>query len=412
MDDVRAERLTLPVLRASERGLAALLAALDPDDVALSEASEFWSTFDRIERLAANAKTLLAATVEAAGSWRRSGARSAAEHLAKMSGTSTSAARRTLETSKQLTALPGVASAARGGLLSAAQVDAVAGAATADRAAAPRLVAFAGTTNITELREECLRTRAAADPDRDATHRRIHANRGLRAFTDGEGGRNLAVRGTPEQVTRIETALEPMIDELFEQARAAGRPEPRTAYAFDALVALADRDDAPAATTTKAKKKRGMKPRYLGLVHVDVDALTRGATEGEETCEIAGVGPVSVRIARELLGESILKLVITKGVDVVNVTHLGRGPTAAQRIAVLWSKPKCANLACSSTFVQLDHRIPWATTKHTRLDEIDPLCPHDHDLKTSHGWALVDGNGRRPFVGPDDPRHPRNRPPP
>jgi hypothetical protein len=129
-------------------------------------------------------------------------------------------------------------------------------------------------------------------------------------------------------------------------------------------------------------------------------------------CEIAGLGPIPVSVARDLLGDAIVKLVITKGVDVMNVTHLGRSATAAQRIALLWTKPKCANAACSSRFVQLDHRKPWAETKHTKLEELDPLCPHDHDLKTNHGWLLVDGTGRRAFVAPDDPRHPRNRPPP
>jgi hypothetical protein len=63
-------------------------------------------------------------------------------------------------------------------------------------------------------------------------------------------------------------------------------------------------------------------------------------------------------------------------------------------------------------FVQIDHRIPWATSKHTRLDELDPLCPHHHKLKTNQNWSLVDGTGRRLFVGPNDARHPRNRPPP
>jgi hypothetical protein len=63
-------------------------------------------------------------------------------------------------------------------------------------------------------------------------------------------------------------------------------------------------------------------------------------------------------------------------------------------------------------FVQLDHREPWAKTKHTTLRELDPLCPHDHDLKTNAGWSLVDEVGRRAFVAPNDARHPRNRPPP
>jgi hypothetical protein len=148
------------------------------------------------------------------------------------------------------------------------------------------------------------------------------------------------------------------------------------------------------------------------LLRLDLEALVRGHVEGDEVCEIAGLGPIPTRIARDLLGDAILKLVITKGVDVANVVHLGRGPTAAQRIALLWTKPKCSNDACSSMFVQIDHRAPWAKTKHTHLDELDPLCHHDHDLKTNAGWSLVPGAGRRAFVPPDDPRHPRNHPPP
>jgi hypothetical protein len=92
--------------------------------------------------------------------------------------------------------------------------------------------------------------------------------------------------------------------------------------------------------------------------------------------------------------------------------HLGRGPTAAQRIALLWSSPKCSNEACSGTFTQIDHRTPWVATKQTVLAQLDPLCTHDHRLKTHHGWSLVDGVGRRAFVPPDDPRHPRHHPPP
>jgi hypothetical protein len=35
------------------------------------------------------------------------------------------------------------------------------------------------------------------------------------------------------------------------------------------------------------------------------------------------------------------------------------------------------------------------------------LCDGHHDQKTRDGWALVEGKGKRPFVPPDDPRHPR-----
>ncbi len=378
----------------------------DPADVLLRDVTAVWAAYDRVERRAANAKVLLAARVAAAGEWKRAGARSAASHLAQVSGTSTAVARRGLETSAHLEKLPVLAAAVRSGVLSSAQVEVIAPAVAADPGAQAELIALAGETNLTELRERCLRKTAAADPDPEARHRRIHANRHVRSYTDGQGARHMGVYGTADQLGVFESRLEPIIDQLFKAAQAAGKREPRNAYAFDALMLLGrqpETNDAPTPTP---------KPRYYGILQASLEALTRGAVDGEELCEIAGVGPIPVRIARELLGDAILKLVITKGVDVVNVVHLGRGATAAQRVALLWSKPKCTDIACSSRFVQIDHREPWATTHHTVLHELDPLCPHHHKLKTEQGWSLVPGKGRRAFVGPKDPRHPRNRPPP
>jgi hypothetical protein len=393
----------------AERLLAVAVEQLEPDDVALRDVCGVWVSFDRIERLAANAKTLLAARVEASGDWKVAGARSAAAHLGRLSGSGTVQARRMIENSKALPKLAAVAGAMRSGGFSAVQVEAIVPAAAADPSAEARLIGFAGSTSVFELREECLRTKAAADSDPEGRHRDIRAQRRLGTRVDAGGGWNVYGRGTVELGARFEAALEPIIDRLFEQGRLLGRQEPREAYAFDALLELADRVGTDTGADGKAKRT---KPRYLAIIHADLEALIRGAVEGDEKCEIPGLGPIPVRVARELLGDAILKLVITKGVDVANVVHLGRGATAAQRIAVLWSKPKCANVACSSRFVELDHRDPWAHTHHTVLDEIDPLCKHDHSLKTHCGWLLVEGTGRRAFVPPTDPLHPRNKPPP
>jgi len=134
--------------------------------------------------------------------------------------------------------------------------------------------------------------------------------------------------------------------------------------------------------------------------------------EGDEVCEVDGVGPIPVRTARALLGESIVKLVITNGVDVANVTHLGRGPTAAQRVALLWTSAGCVVERCSRTIgIETDHRVPWADDRVTELANLDRLCSHHHDLKTRQGWALAPGTGKRPMVPPGDPRHPANQPP-
>jgi hypothetical protein len=392
-------------LRALASAGVALAQSFDVGDVATFEALPTWKAADRLERAAAAIKTMLAAKVEEAAAWKEAGYRSPEEQLARLGGTTVAVARQALETSKNLAELPETTSALQRGEVSLMQAAAIASAAVVDSGAEGRLLTLAGKTNINELKEACLRAQAAADTDPDATYQRIHRNRKVRTHTDGGGVWHLHASGPADQGSRIETALAPLIDAAFDAARMEGRHEPREAYVFDALVELAD--------GSENKKTKRSKPRYLGLIRADIEALERGAVEGEEVCEIVGIGPVPVRTARELLGDAILKLVITKGIDVANVVHLGRGPTAAQRIALLWQQPKCSNIACSSTLTQADHRDPWAENHETVLGNLDQLCgAHCHPLKTNQGWSLVDGKGRREFVPPSDPRHPRHKPPP
>jgi hypothetical protein len=150
-------------------------------------------------------------------------------------------------------------------------------------------------------------------------------------------------------------------------------------------------------------------------VRVDLGALLGGAIEGE-VCEVAGFGPVAVSALRDLLdtGDPFLAAVVTSGEQVLGVAHLGRRPTAAQQSALEWLYPTCAAEGCSaSAWLENDHRLDWATSHLTILDLLDRLCTHHHDLKSLDGWALVEGRGKRAFVPPDDPRHPRhaNAPP-
>ena len=96
-----------------------------------------------------------------------------------------------------------------------------------------------------------------------------------------------------------------------------------------------------------------------------------------------------------------------------NVTHLGRAATIAQKCALWWRSPECDALGCTRTRrLQTDHDTGWVKTHTTRLDDSNQLCDHHHDHKTYFGWALVEGTGKRDMVPPDDPRHPRNKPPP
>jgi hypothetical protein len=109
------------------------------------------------------------------------------------------------------------------------------------------------------------------------------------------------------------------------------------------------------------------------------------------------------------LSDSVIKLIATRGEQVANVTHYRRSPNTAQRVALLWSQPTCSVAGCDHSIVQIDHRDDWHKTHRTRLEDLDPLCPHHHRLKTYHGWALVEGTGKRAMVAPHDPRHPNNQ---
>jgi hypothetical protein len=154
-------------------------------------------------------------------------------------------------------------------------------------------------------------------------------------------------------------------------------------------------------------------PRAKIIVRTDLSALLRGHATTGEVCEIAGVGPVPVATVRELWPDAVVKAIITRGVDVLNVTTLGRRAIEAMETAMQFTAGRCTNIACDNErFVQTDHRLGYANVHRTRLDELDPLCTCCHGLKTNDNWQLARGTGRRQFVPPEHPDHPGDPPTP
>jgi len=408
---------TAPTLTSAElrAAVARYAETFDPNLVDADRAAELVSEWAAIEHIAAIVKALAAARVADTSTWKKSGSPSAADWFARTTGTTAARAREQLATATRLRELDATAAAAKRGEVSPDQAAAIADAATADPDAEQQLLGAAGRESLGELRDRCQRTKAAADPDPDTTRRRIHANRSLRRWAGNDGSHHLHANGPAELLARIDAALRPIADKLFAAARTTGHHESPDAYAFDALVGLADQSTTTATATATATTdeptndaRRTKRARYRAIIRLDLEALLRGSIEGDETCEIAGLGPIPISIARSLLGESTLHLVLTKGVDVANVTYLGRGPTAAQRIALLWQMPACTRLGCNRRArLQVDHRRPYADCRVTELANLDPLCAHDHRLKTTQGWALVDGEGKRALVPPEHPDHPR-----
>ncbi len=402
--------LELQALEVERQAFRLAAAAADPDDVPASEAVRIYERIDRAGRAIAAAKTLLARRVDDSMEWRRKGFASAAEHLAATSGTSVGAAREELDTSRALPTLPKTRAALIDGKLSPAQGSVIAGAARANPGAEVGLIGKARTATLRDLKDDAARAKAAADPDADATRARIHRERRAGTSTDAEGAFVLHARGTVDEGSPIKAELDRLTDEIFRARSRAGDREERQAYMFDALAEMARRS----AGTSSDRAGNQSRPRHLALLRLDVAALWRGHTEGDELCEITGLGPIPVNTARRLLGDAVLKLIITKGVDVANVTSLTRGPTQAMRYALLWTSPTCSVEGCNRTIVEYDHvhGAEFKDTRHTRLDELEPKCPGHHDLHSLQGWERIRGSGKQPMVPPDDPRHPANTGPP
>ncbi len=350
-----------------------------------------------IEKMMATLASLAAAHMAGTGP-RATAGRQAARDLARASGTSIGEATRALDASKQVQSQPEVAAAAKAGHLSRQQLSLVAGAVAANPGAVDRLLHVARTGSLQELADESARARAV-NQDLDALRREAHAARSLRHFTDPLGTWHMHAHGTPEDGSRIMAAITSLADDAFATARKEGRREPPEAYAFDGLVHLATSGGAQASNTDI-------------IVRVDHSALVRGYAIDGEICEIAGFGPVSPRVVVDIMeaDDPFLKSVVTKGKDVIGVAHLGRRPNAYQQTALDWLFPTCAAEGCGTraTFLQTDHREDWARTHFTVVDLLDRLCKFHHDLKTYQGWRLVAGRGKRPFVPPEDPLHPRH----
>jgi hypothetical protein len=332
--------------------------------------------------------------------------------LSKKTGTTVSDAAQQLENAKKLKDHPKTDAAARKGTLSPKQAAAITDAADADPDAEDDLLDLAKRASLGELRDEAARRKAAAT-DPDQRHNKIHDERHVREWTGADGAWKMAASGPPEAGARFRAKLQPIIDEIFKKARGQDRREPLEAYAFDALMKLAEGDeDAPKARSGVTKV----------LVRVDLETLVRGRPDSGEVCEIAGFGPVPVSVVGEILaqGDTFLAAVLTRGQRVTGVAHLGRRPTVAQVSGLQWLYPTCAVEGCSAPARQWDHRDDWSKTHTTPFDGLDGYCGHHHDKKTYEGWGLVEGVGKRAFVGPDDPGHPKNaskaeereRPPP
>jgi ribosomal protein S13 len=448
-------------LASIRAALTAFAARLDPSALSSTEAADLVRECALVESCAAALKAIAAATAVDGGAFSFPGERTAADALARVVGIGPRSARNLLATARKVVTQPAVSAAARSGRLSREQLAVIADAVAADPGAADLLLDEAASGTATSLRDLAQRVKAAVR-DPEAHRRAVHARRGLRTWVDADGVWHLSGNGNAEDGAQVMAAIEPFRERRFVAARGAGRREPAEAYAFDGLVDLArevaarqgapgDEAGAPPpadaasherTTSSTAQGGTGLaledpgqrthgaggepspaEPRPPGrpartgaavklLVRIDYDTWLRGVPADGETCELVGYGPIAVSAVRDLVatGDPFVAAILSRGERLVGVAHLGRQPTALQKTALEWLYPSCAVLSCGAiAHLETDHREDWAATHFTALDLLDRLCHHHHGLKTRENWALLDGRGKREFVPPTDPRHPRHR---
>jgi len=376
---------------------------LDPETLSGADAARLLAAFAEIERLASAGRLLSARRVESSNVWRRSGHRSAAAHVAEATGTGIGPAISALETARHLGSLPATDEAVRQGRLSETQAKEIAGAAILQPDAELALVEAAGQQPLSVLKLRCKRVRAAGQ-DQRATYDAIRRGRYLRNWVEDNGAVRFDARLTPDEGARLLAAVAGETERLATAARKAGLEEPRKAVAADALVALACHASADVGSGDRAGGAPGScrTGGPVATVHVRVDhaALVRGHIEPGELCEIPGVGPVPVEVARRLAVDSVLNVLVTNGVDVTTVAHSGRRIPEALRRALAERDPVCVVPGCDTwNDLEIDHLRPFAEGGPASLANLARLCHWHHYLKTHHGHLLERGA----VDGPDGP---------
>ena len=408
--------MNLKLLERVANDLRDGLADYEPERITGADADRMLKAFAEVERLAAAGKLLSARRVESSNVWRRTGHRSAAAHLADATGTGLGPAITTLETARQLGELPATDGALRGGRLSEAQVKEIAGAAILQPDAEQELVAAAGTQPLNVLKLRCRRVRATGS-DQHESYEKIRRSRYLRHWTDNDGAVRFDARLTPDDGARLIASVKAETARLAAEARRDGRDEPLKALSADALMALvcgspepADRSgedgSAPGSGGSAGGSRRCGTSGPTAMVHVRVDhqALVRGHVEAGEVCEIPGIGPIPVEVARQLAVDSILSVLVTDGVDIMSVSHAGRSVPAKVRTALLERDPCCVVSGCDvRDGLEIDHVHEFGKGGPTELANLVRLCRWHHYLKTHQRFHLEPEGDQWTLVAPPPP---------
>ncbi|MGH9171894.1 MAG: HNH endonuclease signature motif containing protein [Acidimicrobiales bacterium] len=216
--------------------------------------------------------------------------------------------------------------------------------------------------------------------------------------------------GTPARPAEPANDVEPAIDATSPSDRPLSGADPASDRGHSATATAAALEGAAPASSAAgaararpedvgARRLRPGPPAAEVIIHVDATVLARGELEGGERCEIEGIGPVSLSTLEYLFGNAWARVIITKGVAVANVTHLGRVIPAHLETAVRKRDKICAVPGCGVSYgLECDHVVPFTERGPTSLDNLVLLCHVHHLMKTHHFWRLEGPPGNRRWL--------------
>jgi hypothetical protein len=433
--------------RAASDAEAALLANLEqavglmrdvvrrPVPGALSgrAAQEFVALFSEAERVAASGVALFAPVVLESGEYTKGGHGSAAEWLGSLSGSSNGVAKGRLAAAVRAAADPLLTEALHEGELSSAQLQLVTTTLReVPEAAGDLLELMEQGASHREVSDAATRMRAASRSAENERLRRarVHANRHLRWRQDEHGG--IAGEFFCDEVAwaRVAPRLEAEAKRRWKAAGSGqgnGLGDSLEAHRLDAFIdllsgsgALGVRDDDDDGDGEGGDgdgggpggggpggggpgPDRGPIPRTL--IIVNAESLRRGSTQGDELCEIEGIGPVSVAAAKELLSEGAFQYLVKEGFDIKTVTRSTRVIAHCIDMALIVRDRVCARPGCGNRLgLERDHRqLDYGHDGPSELDNLVRLCPSCHRLKTDGGWRLEGRPGAWEWVAPAKP---------
>jgi hypothetical protein len=399
----------------------AVVAGFDPEVTGARDCLDLVGGFRDLEHAASAGLALAARRVAQTSLWADHGHRTAAHWLAAKTGLSVGEAMRLLETAEVAEHAPATMEALKNGELSIPKARAVGKAEAADPDAGAELVERAASEGVTvkEIETDSARIVHAASGETETQRaERIRRNRSFRVGSNGDGSSWFHGIGPTSDIARLEAALKPILDDIFQDARQDGRREPVDAYTFDALMTLTEAgaiggrhpgtagggDSAASGRDANAAGAREEQDAVGGagrtgdrhghakvIVRADLTALDRGHTQPGERCEIAGHGPIPVADVWDMIdGGAFIAGIVTHGTDIIALRHLGRRPTALQRTVLEWETAgTCAVEGCTNNVrIEIDHVDPWAHTHTTEYDQLAGICVHCHRRKTHQGFNL------------------------